>query len=83
MKGRYALGIYTKNAEFLPIEAPDSSPPTSLSLLTPSLLSFLHFVCWPLYLSNQRPATSLTAKGLANGNPPTSTDFQDIPAETI
>lgn len=78
MKGRYALGIYTKNAEFLPIEStPDSSLPTSLSLL------FLHFVCWLLYLSNQRAADSLTARGLADGNPPTPTDFQDAPAKAI
>lgn len=47
------------------------------------LLSFLHFVCWLLYLSNQRAADSLTARGLADGNPPTPTDFQDTPAKAI
>jgi len=46
--------------------------------------AFSTSVCWPFYLSpfsNQRPSDRLTARGLADGNPPTSTDFQDTPAE--
>lgn len=43
LKDRYALGIYTKHAEFLPIDSAQvSSTPISLSLNL-ALLSSLHF----------------------------------------